>query len=306
MTVEWLGRLIDPARGQVAALAAALFWAAASVIWVRAGERIRPLQLNLLKGLIGISLIALTLALRGDLFVPVERRALLYLGVSGAVGIGLGDTAYFDSLNCLGARRALLLTLIAPPLAGLTAWWLLGERLGPFAWLGMALTVGGLTWVITEKNPGTGGGRTRTLRGVTVGVAAAIAQVVGAVLSRAAFAQTEVTPLFSALLRMSAAVVTVLACMSFSRRKSCWAVRHPRDLWRLVFAATFIGTFLGISLQQFAFKYADTGVTQTLLSTSPLFILPIAMWMGEKLSIRSVAGAVIGLIGIAMLFGIFG
>ncbi len=297
--------LIDPARGQIAALAAAFLWAVSSIIWVRAGEKIPPLELNLAKGLIGASLIALALALRGELFVPVERRAVVLLGVSGAVGIGIGDTAYLEALNCLGARRALLLTMIAPPLAGLTAWRFLGERLGPGAWIGMALTMAGVIWVITEEHHGPGGGRSRMLRGVSMGLAAALAQVVGAVLSRAAFVQTDVGPLFSVLLRISAAVITVLGWIFVSRRKKSWAIHPPREVWRMVFAATFIGTFMGISLQQFAFKYANTGITQTLLSTSPLFILPIAARMGEKVSARAVAGVMIALIGIALLFGMF-
>jgi drug/metabolite transporter (DMT)-like permease len=63
---------------------------------------------------------------------------------------------------------------------------------------------------------------------------------------------------------------------------------------------------MGISLQQFAFKFANTGVAQTLLSTSPLFILPITVALGEKVSLRAVAGVVVALAGIAMLFGIVG
>jgi drug/metabolite transporter (DMT)-like permease len=139
-----------------------------------------------------------------------------------------------------------------------------------------------------------------------MGILAAMTQVIGAVLTRAAFAQTSVTPLFSALLRMSAAVVVVLVWITLSRSKKKWTIRRSRDMWGLVLAATFIGTYMGISLQQFAFKFANTGVAQTLLSTSPLFILPITAALGEKVSLRAVAGVVVALAGIAMLFGIVG
>jgi len=40
---------------------------------------------------------------------------LLALAVSGAVGIGFGDTMFFESINRLGARRSLLITILAPP-----------------------------------------------------------------------------------------------------------------------------------------------------------------------------------------------
>ena len=291
-------------KGEVAALMAALAWATASVIWVRAGRRIPPLELNLAKGIIGCVLLALTLALTGGLFVTVDRRAVILLGVSGAVGIGLGDTAYFESINCLGARRALLLSMLAPPLAGVVAWIFLGEKLRPAAWAGMALTILGVAWVITERFHGANGGASRALRGVAMGGAAACAQVVGAVLSRAAFTQTSVGALQSALLRMSAAVVTLLVWIPLVRSKGEWTLRHSPDVWRLVLAATVIGTYVGISLQQVAFKHASAGVTQALLSTSPLFILPIVVLGGEKVSIRAVGGVLVALLGISILFGL--
>jgi len=295
---------IGGVRGEAAALVAALAWAIASVIWGRAGRQIPPLELNFVKGSVGCVLLASTLALTGGLFVAVDPRAVVLLGVSGAVGIALGDTAYFEAINCLGARRALLLTMLAPPLAGVAAWIFLGERLRPIAWAGMGLTILGVAWVITERFHESSKGRSRALRGVGMGVVAAFAQVAGAVLSRAAFTQTNVGALFSALLRMSAAVVALFVWISLVRSKSKWTIHHSPDVWKLVLAATVIGTYVGISLQQFAFKHTSTGVTQTLLSTSPLFILPIVVWRGEKVTLRAVAGVLIALLGIAMLFGL--
>lgn len=304
--MESLVEMLGGVKGETAALVAALCWAIASVGWGRAGRRVPPLELNLVKGSVAVCLLVITLAVRGDLLVGVEWRAVWLLALSGAVGIGLGDTAYFEAINSLGARRALLLTMIAPPLAAIAAWAALGERLVASSWIGMALTVAGVAWVITERVPGSGRPAAHLIRGVWMGVLASAAQVAGAVLTRAAFAQTSVTPLFSALLRMSAAVVVVLVWITLSRSNKKWTMRRSRDMWGLVLAATFIGTYMGISLQQFAFKFANTGVAQTLLSTSPLFILPITVVLGEKVSVRAVVGVVVALAGIAMLFGIVG
>jgi drug/metabolite transporter (DMT)-like permease len=302
--VESLLGLIEGTKGETAALVAALAWAVASVIWARAGRSIHPIDLNLFKGVIGSFLLLATLAFQGSLFVSVELRAVLLLGVSGAVGIGLGDTAYFEAINCLGARRALLLMMLAPPLAGLTAWAFLGERLGADAWGGIALTILGVGWVITERYAAADGRPSRLLRGVGMGFLAAVAQVAGAVLSRAAFTQTAVTPLMSALLRMAAACLILVVWVLVSRSRGRRTIERSRRVWGITTLAAVIGTYVGISLQQFAFKYTDTGVAQTLLSTSPLFILPIAVWMGERVSLRAAAGVVIALLGIAMLFGL--
>ena len=70
----------------------------------------------------------------------------------------------------------------------------------------------------------------------------------------------------------------------------------------LIAIASFGSTYLGIWLQQTSLKFAPTGIAQTFLATSPLFILPIVAFQGEKISLRAILGAVISLGGIALMF----
>jgi len=71
----------------------------------------------------------------------------------------------------------------------------------------------------------------------------------------------------------------------------------PR-LWGLLAAATLVGTYLAIWLQQISVSLAPAGIVQTLLSASPIFILPIAALAGEKLSLRAVLGVLVALVGV--------
>ena len=66
--------------------------------------------------------------------------------------------------------------------------------------------------------------------------------------------------------------------------------------------AAFGSTYLGIWLQQTSLKFAPTGIAQTLLATSPIFILPIMALMGEKVSIRAILGVLLAIGGISLLF----
>jgi drug/metabolite transporter (DMT)-like permease len=75
-------------------------------------------------------------------------------------------------------------------------------------------------------------------------------------------------------------------------------------MWSVLLAAVFLGTFLAIFLQQVALRYAETGIAQTLLMTSHLFILPIAGLAGERVTIRAIIGALIASVGIIILFGL--
>ncbi len=66
--------------------------------------------------------------------------------------------------------------------------------------------------------------------------------------------------------------------------------------------ASFGGTFLGIWLQQTAVKFTAEGIATTLMQTSPLFVIPLAIWIGERVSLRAIAGAAIAIVGIGLLF----
>ena len=288
--------------GELAALTAAFLWALATVMFGRLGKALPPLVLNLAKGAIALILLALTLVLVGQSRAGLDRQAVGLLALSGVVGIGLGDTAYFAAINRLGPRRALLLETLAPPLAALLALFFLQEALGPRAWLGMALTLAGVVWVIAERVPGATGQVKPDSRGIIYGVLAALGQATGAVMSRAVLADTEVAPMWSSLLRLGGGVIVILAILRYQGPIAgpLRPLRSPRLLAGVALAAV-LGTYLAIYLQQTALKYAATGVAQALTSTSPLFVLPLAAALGERVSPRAVAGAVVALVGVGVL-----
>ena len=324
-------------QGEIAALSAACLWAIASVVYGRLGERIPPLQLNLLKGIVAIALLLLTIVLSGEFFPSIAPIPLCLILLSGVVGIGFGDTVFFASINSLGARRALLMGTLAPPMTAIGAMIFLQEELNLSAWCGILLTILGVAWVVTERTPEGRGTRveggqgssfsssssratTNLWRGIGFGVLAAVANALGALFSRAAFAQSVMNPLWAALLRLSAGVLIVLIFTSaktvlksllyrlwrllespLENLVSIAEVRRSRVLIAIIFAA-FCGTYLGIWLQQIALKYTAAGVASTLLQTSPVFVIPIGIWLGEKVSWRAIAGVIIAIAGVGLLF----
>ncbi len=287
--------------GEIAALSAALLWAISSVIYTRLGLKIPPLQLNLYKGLMAIAMLTVTLFIQGEVFSEISASTIALLFLSGIIGIGLGDTAFFTALNSLGARRTLLLETSAPPMGALLALILIGEQLTTNVWCGILLTLLGIAWVISEGNPVDRVSVSR--QGIIWGISAAIAQASGAVISRFALIQSQITPLESSLIRLVGGTVIVLGLLFFP------VIKQNNIKWQLswrslgiIAIASFGSTYLGIWLQQTALKFAPTGIAQTFLATSPLFILPIVALQGEKISLRAILGAVISLGGIALMF----
>jgi drug/metabolite transporter (DMT)-like permease len=287
--------------GESAALSAAILWAISSVIYSRLGLKIPPLQLNLYKGIIAIALVAITLLIQGTALINLSTSTVVLLTISGMIGIGLGDTAYFSALNSLGARRTLLLETSSPPMGALLALIFIGEQLAYSSWYGIFLTILGIAWVISERNPVDQ--RSVSPQGIMWGILAAIAQALGAVISRYALIQSAVSPLESTLIRLIGGTVIVIGILFLpvaKQAKMPWQLSR-RSLGVIAIAA-FGSTYLGIWLQQISLKFAPTGIAQTFLATSPLFILPIVALQGEKISLRAILGVVVSLAGIALMF----
>jgi drug/metabolite transporter (DMT)-like permease len=283
-----------------------MLWAIASVVYGDIGRNIPPRELNLAKGILALAMLGITIVVIGDSFPSSEPLALGLLLVSGVIGIGLGDTAFFASLKQVGARRVLLLGMLAPPLAALIALLSTGETLSLAAWVGMGLTVFGVAWVVTERVPRSDGGSGNLARGIVLGCLAALAQASGAVLAHTALANTSISPLWGTTVRLAAGVALLVLWVALARQPlGRWTnVEKPGRLWGRLLFAVFTGTYLSMWLHQVALKLAPAGIAQTLYATSPLFVLPFAAWTGERITARAVLGAVVALVGIGLLFGL--
>ena len=302
--IEVFDYLFADFKGEIAALAAAFFWAASSTVYTILGQRIPPLLLNFLKGIIAIILIVLTFLLIQENFPELPLSTIAFLLLSGVIGIGLGDTAYFAALNNLGARKTLLLETLAPPMAAILAFFILGEVLNYGSWCGILVTIIGVAWVISERAKDYVLETSQGVRGLMWAITAAIAQATGAVTSRFALINSDISPLWSTLLRLTGGTIIVLILLIINNARQpqtqvkFWSIK----LIVVITITAFGSTYLGIWLQQTALKFAPTGIAQTLLATSPLFVIPLAAFMGEKISLRAILGVLIALAGMGLLF----
>lgn len=303
-------------KGELFALSAAFLWSISAIMFERLGKKIRPIEMTLLKGTVAAIMLSATMILLREPLTNINPLGLVILLISGAVGIGLGDTAYFEAIKELGARQTLLLGVLAPPMTALLALVFLGESLISTSWMGILITVGGVAWVISEQqrngkseNPDSTDTASRNVRrGIAFGVLAAFTQASGLVMSRYAFSFTTISALQSAILRLVAGAVVLFIWIKFRKQPLGEWSKKPQSwrTWLLLLLVSFVGTYVCIWLQQLAVQHAPAGITQTLLATSPLFILPITAIRGEKLTLRAVLGALVSMFGIMLLFGILG
>jgi drug/metabolite transporter (DMT)-like permease len=302
----FFSELISDISGELAAIAASFLWAAASVLYSRIGRQITPLRMNLLKNVIAAGMLIISLLPGGGLFYGVNAYSFFLLFLSGAVGIGLGDTAYFHALKAIGPRRSLLIMTLSPPITGIIALIFLSEQLSFGAWIGILLTVAGVGWVISERVSGTKFDSKNIRQGLYFGFTAALAQSIGAILSHAVFLHSNMSPMRSAFLRVLGGILIGVVWILRSKSSGGASLRslNSVDLWIKIGFTVFIGTYLALWLQQVSLKYAAAGIAQTLFATSPLFVLPFAVLMGERVSLRALLGSLVAVVGIGFLFGL--
>jgi drug/metabolite transporter (DMT)-like permease len=186
----------------------------------------------------------------------------------------------------------------------LEAWIFFGESLSLMEIIGIALTLGGIVWVILEH----GNNKSQTIRpsalGIVCGVLAAIGQATGLVFSKQGMAG-NFSPISGNVIRMLAAAIA-LWLITFMQREAGKTIQtlkeNPRGLQLLALAA-LIGPVIGVSLSLLAVQNTAVGVASVLTSLAPIFMLPIGhFYFKERLGWQAIAGTILAMIGVAILF----
>jgi uncharacterized membrane protein len=292
--------------GELAALGTALCWATGSNLFAGAGKRMGSAVLNRLRITIAFFLLVLTLlATRGAAWpVWATGRQVLLLALSGLIGFVFGDRYYFKSLVILGPGRASLLASSAPLFTALLALPVLGEKPGPLALLGMALTLSGIFLALS--------GRPRQEQahaegsvavGVLSGALGALGQAVGFVISKLAL-RTGLDPLSATVIRITAAAAAIWVITLFGGAAGVTlaALRDRRASLFMIGGATF-GPFLGVLLSLLAIQTIDTGVAASIIAIYPVLAMLIASrFHGEPLTLRTLGGTLVAVAGVVILF----
>ena len=296
--------------GELAALGTAVCWTASALAFTAAARRLGVLSLNLIRLGMALLFAAVLMGIVRGLPLPTDAtgREWFWLSLSGLVGLVFGDLCLFQALVVLGPRRTMLTFSLAPILAALLGWLVLGEALGPKAWIGMALVIGGVALVILEKPPEAAPGSDSasgrvTLEGALLALGAALGQAAGMVLAKIGMAGTY--DVFAATqIRMIAGIAAfALLVMVLGRgRRFVEALRHRAGLGFAAVGA-FFGSFVGVSLSLIAVKYAQVGVATTIISIVPVLIIPaVVVLYKERVTLRAVLGACAAVAGVALLF----
>ena len=292
--------------GALAGLAAAACWAVASVFYVRVpiGAGAMTTFKNTLAMLLMFIALLVWKAVRGEPVFQASHTAMWDIAISGVIGLWVADVAYFRSIQILGPRRGLTLTLLTPPATAMLGQLWLSEYLSPAMWLFVLLTLFGIATVMRERadkrpeqeiRPGS------TRWGVACALLGVGTMAVGAVFLRRG--TQEVDSVEATFIRMFAASsIGLVASFALGELREIRGIfRNPSGLSWLCLA-TLLGTVLGVWLMLLSYKYCPTGMAATLTSTTPLFVIPVVWYAyGQRVSTIGIVGALVAFAGVCGL-----
>lgn len=287
--------------GEIAALSTALCWAIAARMFRILGQSFSPLALNFWKGFAAIGILFIIT----QFFLPsvsLSNEAIFWLLLSGVIGIGLGDTFFFQALNKIGDSQSILVAeTLAPIFTALFAMAWISEWLTWQQWLGIAIVIFSVDVIIKIQKKGDT--QLFQLSGYVYAGLAAVCQAIGAVLSRDILTSTGVDAFNASQVRLLGGLAIIVLLMLVTRQRWIPVSSNPKRTWQLFIGATVIGTFAALYLQMVAFTYTKAAIVQTLFATSVILSLLVAKCLGEKVDKKTTIWSSLALVGVAILVG---
>jgi len=287
--------------GEFFALASALCWALAIILFRRAGDALPPFELNLFKNLLGFSLMVPTLAIvegfQLGAFTPQEIGIAL---VSGFLGIALADTWYLRALSLMGASRTGIVASLLSPFVILLSVLFLGESLRGWQLAGFGLVMGGILLVTWRQNR-------REVdaahlgKGVFYGVGAVFLMAVGIVMVKEIL---ETRPfMWTTELRLVGGIAGMLIYMVLRGRVSEVRQQFAKPLpWRLIIPGSVLGAYVSMMMWLAGYKLIPASEASILNETANAWIVLLAwLMLGESIGPKKVIGILLTSAGVVTM-----
>ena len=291
--------------GEFAALLTAVFWTVTSLSFESASHRIGSLSVNILRLIIGFAFLSVYNLFHRGIAFPTDAGThnWIWLTLSGFVGFVFGDLFLFKSYTIIGSRFSMLIMTLAPPLAAIFGYFILGESLNIMQMTGMIIVISGISMAIFNR-PVKGERLSIKISpaGLLFAFIGALGQGLGIVLSK--YGMEGYDPFASTQIRIIAGAAGFAIIITLLRRwgNVAAALKNPSAMKPLALGA-FFGPFLGISFSLLSVKHTQAGIASTIMAIVPVLILAPSAWLyREKITAVEIAGAVISVAGVAFFF----
>lgn len=288
--------------GELSALLTAFLWSGTSIAFSSAAEKIGSLQLNINRMIFASLFLIATILIMGYKF-DLSNSQFASLVISGVIGLVIGDSFLFKSYQMIGARISMLLMALSPGMSTLLAFIFLGERIAFLGLIGILVTILGIALVVLERNSNSKYKITKL--GIFYGILGAMGQAGGLIFAKFAFEEGHIAGFIATFIRVFSSVIIFLPIMMLLKKyKNPYKIfTSNKSALGVTLVGTILGPFLGITFSLIAVENTKVGIAATLMSTMPIIMLPMVKYIyKEKLSWRSVTGAIVAVAGVALIF----
>lgn len=301
MTTEFIG--------QLAALGTAVCWTITSLSFEAAGRRVGSMQVNVIRLYIALGIFAILLTITRGAPIPFDapQEVWMWLSLSGLVGFVMGDLFLFQAFVDVGARTAMVVYSLVPPLTAILGRIFLQEILEPLQILAIAVTMTGIILVVhsgarssaPQSSPES---RESRGRGILFAFLGAVGQAGGLVMSR--YGAPTYAPFAATQIRVIAGIIGFTLLFTLTKRwRLVGKALQDRRAVGLMGQGAFFGPFLGVSLGLFAAQRTSTGITATLIATVPVLLIPVTVFVfRQRITGTEILGALLAVGGVALLF----
>jgi len=204
-----------------------------------------------------------------------------------------------------------LFMTLAPLSAALMAWVTLGQQMTMMSIVAMLVTLTGIGISVIGRGEHHKVSLKLPTNGVLFAIGAAICQGVGLVLSKIGMDHYQTSDIPEWLIPFSAnffrCVAGIIGFMLLLYWREGFAplrtAMYDRKGLTVATATTIFGPFVGVGFSLMAVQYTDAGIASTLMAMTPVIILLPSYWLfGQKITWRSVLGALISVVGVSLFF----
>lgn len=291
---------------EFAALAAAFTWALTGIVSAGPSKHFGAVAFNRTRMAMVFVMLATWVSFAGT-WGTLTSDTFWPLIWSGFIGIFLGDTALFLTMNRLGPRRTAILFSMNAPMSVLLGFIVLGEALSAATLLGVLITIVGVVLAIIFGKSKSQIHNWESVTGalwvgVLLGLAAALAQAIGALIARPVM-EAGADPVAASAVRVGIAALGLTLLMQMPQQSLKQKNPGTTKLWSQVALSGFLGMGVGMTLLLFGLAGGKVGVVTTLSATTPALLLPLLWWRTKEIPAPGAwVGAFLVIIGSAMIF----
>ena len=288
-----------PHLGEYLALASAVVWAIAVILFRISGKTVSPFALNLFKNAVALVLFLPLLLLLGKPLLPAAPAMdyALLLG-SGLLGIAISDTLFFMALNLLGASLIAIVDCVYSPFIIVLSYFFLGERLNPWQFSGVLLIAAAIA-VMAWKGARENGHLPRRdlFRGIVLGVLAMLTVAVGIVMIKPMLAHTDV--FWATAMRLAGGIGGLMIFLPFLRnRRKVLAPLFDLKKWKVLIPASLLGSFFSLLFWVAGMKFTLASIAAVLNQMNVIFVFILAaVFLGEKATPWKIGAVALAFIG---------